>query len=215
MLLAVEGFRPAVVELPPDDGSCYPVVVAAHGAGDGPRYQCAFWRELLGERAIVLCPTGLPLGKSDEDGHYYKDHLELEREVLAAVSALRTEFADEIAPGPFVYVAYSQGATMGSLMLPPHGDVFQRLVLIEGGFEQWNVPIAKRFREAGGKRVLFACGTKGCNRGAERSAEWMKQAGLDARVEYVPGGGHTYGGAVGERMLSSLDWVLSGDPRFH
>jgi predicted esterase len=211
--LAVEGFRPVLVSLPADRSKPSPVVVAAHGAGDGPRYQCEFWRELLEARTFVLCPTGVPFGNTDEEGHFFRNHLELEREVMNAAAALRAAYGDQIAPGPLVYAAYSQGATMGALMLPAHGDVFTRLILIEGGFSQWNVPIGRKFRGAGGERVLFACGTRSCNKGAERSAAWLEQAGLEARVEYVPGGGHTYGGAVGERVASSLDWVFEGDVR--
>ncbi len=205
---------PAYVALPDDVSAPRPVVVAAHGAGDGPRYQCEFWRELLLARAFVLCPTGQPLGKSEEEGHYYKTHHELEREVLAAVEALRAEYGTHLAPGPFVYVAYSQGATMGALMLPAHGNLFSRIVLVEGGFEQWNVSAAKKLRTSGAERVLLVCGTRSCRRGAERSLEWLKKAGLEARLEMVPGGGHTYGGAVAERLQQSLAWVFDGDERF-
>ncbi len=212
--LPVDGFRDAIVSLPEDMSSPRPVVLGAHGAGDGPRYQCEFWRELVEARVFVLCPAGLPLGKRDEDGHYFRDHNELEREVLAAVQALREKYGAKIAPGPMVYGAYSQGATMGALMLPKHGALFSRLILIEGGYSQWNVPIAKKFLASGGERVLFACGTKTCNAGAVKSAEWLEQAGLEARVEYEAGGGHIYGGTVGDRVRKSLDWLLEGDERF-
>jgi predicted esterase len=212
--LPVDGFRDAIVSLPESVTSPRPVILGAHGAGDGPRYQCEFWRALIAARAFVLCPAGLPLGKREEDGHYFRDHNELEREVIAAVGALRARYGAKIAPGPMVYGAYSQGATMGALMLPSHGDTFSRLVLIEGGYSQWNVPIAKKFLASGGERVLFACGTKTCNAGAVKSAEWLEQAGLEARVEYEAGGGHIYGGTVGDRVRKSLDWLLEGDARF-
>jgi predicted esterase len=190
------------------------VLVAAHGAGDGPRYQCEFWRELLRARAFVLCPAGVPLGSTEEEGHFYENHHELEREVLAAGQALRVTYGAKIAVGPWVYAGYSQGATMGALMLPAHGDVFPSLILIEGGGGQWNVAIAKKFVESGGKRVLFACGTQSCASGAARSASWLQQAGLAVRVEHVAGGGHTYGGQVGQRVAESLTWVFEGDERF-
>lgn len=212
--LDVPGFRPAIVATPRDTSRLRPALVAVHGAGDGPQWQCAFWRELLEARAFVLCPTGVPFGSSPREGYFFRNHYELEKEVLAAVDAFRSTLGDRLEPGPLVYAGYSQGATMGALMLTAHGDVFPRLILIEGGYSEWNVSIAKKFAQSGGERILFACGIRSCRAKAERSAEWVSKAGLASRVEYAEGAGHTYGGLVADKLHAALDWVLEGDRRW-
>lgn len=210
----MHGFRPAIVALPRSWERPRPGLVAAHGAGDGPGYQCAFWRELLEAGAFVLCPAGVPFGKSPEEGYFFRNHHELEREVLAAVQALRDAFPETLDPGPLVYTGYSQGATMGALMLIEHGDLFSRLALIEGGYSEWNVSRAQKFAASGGQRVLFACGIGSCKKKADASASALARANVLVRVEHAPGGGHTYGGAVGERVRGALPWLFEGDERW-
>jgi predicted esterase len=58
--LVVPGFGDAVVSAPAGATTPAPVLVAVLGIGDTPESQCAVWRELVGQRAFVLCPRGLP-----------------------------------------------------------------------------------------------------------------------------------------------------------
>jgi pimeloyl-ACP methyl ester carboxylesterase len=211
--LRVEGFEPALVSVPEPRGTKEPVLVAVHGAGDGPEWECRAWREFLGERGVILCPAGKPLG-GDYGGHFHPDHFALEKLVVASVAALESAFGDALADGPMVYAAYSQGATMGALMIVGHAVRFSRLILVEGGFSEWNVARGLEFRKGGGQRVLFACGTNHCRRKAERSVEWLQKAGLEARLETDVRAGHTYGGPVGVLLSRTFDWVVSGDDRW-
>ena len=87
-----------------------PVLVAVIGIGDTPEEQCAVWRELVGKRAFVLCPRGLPHwvkpGQQDEKddetgdepepepdakpvqvGFYQPDATRLEKEMIRAAVA--------------------------------------------------------------------------------------------------------------------------------
>jgi hypothetical protein len=73
---------------------------------------------------------------------------------------------------------------------------------------------ARTFRERGGERVLFVCGRKGCAGPAKNSAYWFKLAGVPARVEYVPGAGHSHDERVEARILATLPWLLEGDARW-
>jgi predicted esterase len=108
-----------------------------------------------------------------------------------------------------VYVAYSQGATMGALMLVNHGTLFPHLLLIEGGSGEWSLSRARRFRATGGRSVAIVCGTSPCAARAKRSRAVLEKAGLRARAEHVEGGGHAYWGVVGERARAILDdWLL-------
>ena len=156
-LLPVPGFGDAVV-VSTTGGPALPLLLAAHGAGDGPEWQCEHWGKVFATRFVILCPRGLSLGKGDS-GYYFKDHFALEREVLAAVTAARSALGDAMLAEGGTYIAYSQGATMGALMLVEHGALFPHLVLIEGGSGEWTPGRAKRFHATGGKSVAIVCGT--------------------------------------------------------
>lgn len=162
----------------------------------------------------MLCPQGTRMGWGQDLGFFFRHHHALEKEVLAALDALRSHFGDRIAPGPVVYAGYSQGGMMGALMVVKHPHLFQRLILVEGGEAEWDVPTATRFRQGGGQRVLLVCGRHPCAERARRSLSWLKKGGVDARLEYVPGGGHTYGGSVADRLHASFGWVVEGDSRW-
>jgi predicted esterase len=56
----VEGFADAVTVIPVGVTHPAPLVVAVLGIGDTPEEQCAAWKDLVGNRAFVLCPRGLP-----------------------------------------------------------------------------------------------------------------------------------------------------------
>lgn len=190
--------------------------MVAHGAGGDARWHCELWRQLTGGEAYVLCPRGVRMvaDRRVPSGYYFPDHHHLEREVVATMQALRSA-APEAADGGLVYVGYSQGATMGALMVGEHAGTFSRLVLIEGGSYEWSIPHARRFGRGGGERVLFVCGRRSCDAGARQSAAWLEQAGVKARAEYAPGAGHTPVGRVLERVTAALPWLLDGDPRWN
>jgi predicted esterase len=111
-----------------------------------------------------------------------------------------------------VYSGYSQGATMGALMIPAHGKEFPLLALVEGGVEGWTVARAKQYRNAGGRRALFACGTAHCQKHAGKVGETLRKAGVEAKVVYGEGAGHTYGDKVAYALAESFDWLVRDDP---
>lgn len=209
--LAVPGFLDAIVALPEGEVSL-PVLVSTHGAGGDPERTCSAWAERVNRRAIVLCPRGRTISSREPYGYYYPDHFSLQREVVAALEALNLDFGNRIVPGPMLYAGYSQGATMGALFLPAHAARFPFLVLTEGGFSNWTMASARKFKTAGGRRVLFVCGGGGCTASAKKSAALLDAAGVLTRVEHVPDGGHTDEGLVGERLDSTYHWVLQDAP---
>jgi predicted esterase len=205
-LLAVPGFETAVVVLPSGERAV-PLLVATHGAGGDPEWECERWARIALDRWFLLCPRGRALRRGVEGSYYYPDHLTLEREVSAAVNAARATYGSRIAREHGVYLGYSQGATMGALMVVDHGAEFPHLVLIEGGSSDWTQQRAARFRKTGGQSVYIVCGTASCARNATRSAATLEQAGLRALAEHAEGGGHTELGPVGElaeRWLETL-----------
>ena len=191
------------------------MLVAAHGAGDSPEWQCRIWNEIVRGRGFILCPRGRGLAPGPDPGaFFFPNHHFLEKNVLAALAELKSRFGARIAPGPVVYTGYSQGAIMGALFTARRGETFSRLALIEGGFREWDVPTARAFRRSGGARVLFACGGEYCARLARSSVGWLEKAGVEARLEYAPHGGHTYDGEVGARVSAAFDWLVDGDARW-
>jgi pimeloyl-ACP methyl ester carboxylesterase len=191
------------------------MLVVAHGAGGDAGWHCALYQARLPAPAYILCPRGVRMvaDRSVDSGYYFPDHHELEREVMAAMDALCSRFPQANRTG-VVYAGYSQGATMGALMIVEHADVFTRLVLVEGGTSEWDLLRAKRFRRGGGQRVLFACGQARCRDAARRSAHWLEQAELAVRVEYARGAGHTPFGRVGDQVTEAFGWLTEGDPRW-
>jgi pimeloyl-ACP methyl ester carboxylesterase len=204
---------PAVVQLPSVVEPA-PVLIVAHGAGGTAEAHCDLWARVAADSAILLCLRGRAVGPSEADGSYYPDHHALERETFAALGALRARLGERIATGPVAYAGFSQGATMGSLMLVAHASEVTRLLLVEGGFSDWNLARAQAFKEAGGERVLFVCGRKECETPARLAAHWFTSAGVNAHVEYVPGAGHTHGEPIEARLKASFPWFIEGDARW-
>ncbi|MET0790329.1 MAG: alpha/beta hydrolase [Polyangiaceae bacterium] len=211
--LEVPDFSASLVRLP-EAGGKVPVLVVTHGAGGTAEAHCELWARIVKNKALLLCVRGRARGPNPADGEYYPDHPTLERETFAALGALRARFPERIADGPVLYAGFSQGATMGALMLVDHAQEVTRLVLVEGGFADWSVARARSFRERGGQRVLFVCGRKECAGPAKNSAYWFKLAGVPARVEYVPGAGHSHDERVEARIVATLPWLLEGDARW-
>jgi predicted esterase len=204
--LEVPGFLPAVLVVPAGDER-RPLLVAAHGAGGAPEWECEYWKQLTEAEPFVLCLRGTAMGRGS---FYYKDHHALGDELTAATRAARRAFA-RIAPSGSLYAGFSQGASMGSLALAAAQEHFSYVVLIEG-FEQWDARLSRSFREREGRAVLLVCGTGACASKAGRSAEALHKAGLRARAEHAEGAGHTPLGGVLSLVKRELTWLLADDP---
>jgi predicted esterase len=212
--LAIPGFLPAIVSLPDPARGPRPLLVIAHGAGGRPEDHCDFWAPAFAERAVMLCLRGAAeFPRRADTGYYFPDHHALERELLAALDALEREHASAIAPGPAVYMGFSQGAIMGALVAAQHPERFRRLILIEGGYDEWSVASARRFAARGDARVLLVCGVSHCERHARRSLRSLLRGGVAARLEATRAG-HTYGDEVAERVQGAFQWVTEGDERW-
>jgi len=218
--LEVPGHRPAWVGVPRDTRSPAPVLVVSHGAGGRPEPHCAFWRKVVGERGFLLCPRGVALGTArdgEEQGYFFPNHHALDREVVAALSALAARFGEHVDLRAPIYAGFSQGATMGALAFVNKSTRFERMIFVEGGVgeaEEWTIAGARAFHEGGGARVLFACGRARCLEAARRSARYVEKAGLETRVVFGRGAGHSYGGAVADGLMEAFSWVIEGDSRW-
>jgi len=218
--LPVPNHRPAVVSLPLGATSRRPVLVAAHGAGDRPEWQCHVWRGIVGDRGFVLCPRGFPTNPyvpPEHTGYFYTTHHALAREIALAFEALVKRFPDHVDPNAPIFTGFSQGAIMGALVLPRHQVRFARAALVEGGygfFHEWNIHAAQTWTNRGGLRVLLACGRVRCVEQATPTAYYMKRGGLTARILHAPGAGHSYGGSMEVAVRDAFGWLVEGDPRW-
>lgn len=213
--LAIPGFEPALLVVPPGPER-RPLLVATHGAWDRAEGHCELWRSIVQERAFVLCPRGRKAGMSgDAQLYYYPHHLYIEREIEAALGALREAHGERVDTERLVYAGFSQGAIFGGLIVVRNPQRFPRAVLIEGayGVGQWESVMGQWFHRGGGQRVLFACGGWFCAGQARSSALTVTRAGAQARVTQGSGG-HTYGGGVAEAVRASFAWVIEGDERW-
>jgi predicted esterase len=202
--------------VPRAPGGPRPVLITAGGAGDTPEWQCEAWRAIVRDRGFVLCLRGLPLNprSPSETGYYYRNHFALEDELVAAIDALRAQFGPAADAGPDLYAGYSQGATMGSLVMIRNPSRLPRAVLVEGGSREWSERVARQFRQAGGQRVLFVCGQTHCFKWAEAARAHLEKAGVQARAVHVEGAGHTYDGAVAVKVRENFEWIVAGDARW-
>lgn len=242
--LVVPGFSDAVAVVPAGITQPAPVMVAVLGIGDTPESQCAVWRELVGQRAFVLCPRGRPhfvrepvagemaagqpatdddgdgaepaedAGKVVQSGFYFPDLAALDREVDAGLAALRSRYAAYVAPGPVLYAGFSRGAFLGASLVAKHPGTYARAILIEGGQSAWNDATAAAFARNGGKRVLFACGQPSCVSEAEGAVAVLARQNVATRIVHGQGEGHGYKLQVKDQIKESLDWATEGDPHW-
>jgi predicted esterase len=213
--------NPAVLSLPLGSTSPRPVLVVTHGAGGSPWAHCGRWRAIVGDRGFILCTAGsriYPYAQGDPDARFFYDgHPKLGSEIERALAALIERFGERVDPAEPIFAGFSQGASMGSLVLPRHPARFARAALVEGGFgqfQEWNIAAAQRFREQGGARVLIACGRVKCLEHARKTASYLRQGGLEAQVVYAQGAGHSYDDIMLAELVAAFPWLTEGDARW-
>jgi hypothetical protein len=214
--LPVDGFRDAMVSVPIGATEKRPVMVALHGNYDRPEWQCEVWREITGGHPFILCPRGIPRAGApkSEDRWEYGGMDKTEKELMLGLEALAKRFPGYVDDGPMLFTGFSLGAILGRHILLKHAKRFPRAVLTEGGYEGWSIGHAKRYREAGGERVLFACGQYACKHASTQAARVLEKQQISARVADGGNIGHTYDGRVAKAISSEWDFLLGDDPRW-
>lgn len=190
----------------PTESQRVPLVIGAHGAGGSPEWQCDWLASLTASPTALLCLRGLPLSRG-ELAFYYPEHHSLGRWLEAALEYASTEYGQHL-DSSFIYVGYSQGATMGALAIQTRSQAIPNLLLVEGGLEGWSLQRSRHFARSGGRKVYFACGTKSCDTRARKLVSTLDSAGVDVRVGYAEGAGHTPVGAVEAYVREGLTWML-------
>lgn len=215
--LEIAGQVPAIVSMPGRAAEPVPVVVAAHGLGEEPKQWCEWCRKLVGRRPVVLCLRGSETGRTPSRAMTYA-HTSARvtrQEAIEGLRALQARHPGRVDTRDAVFVGFSLGANTGAQVVLEESATFPRAVLIEGGNEIWDRKTSPRYRAAGGRRLLFACGTEGCRRWAEFSRRRLEKAGVAVKIAVGEGGGHSYREEhVGEALRSAFPWVIDDDPRW-
>jgi predicted esterase len=209
--VALEGFEPAIVFYVPGA----PKLVITHGAGGHAQWHCQHWTQILTEKATLICPRGKRRSQRDESrGYYYPDHLALSREVHSALAAFESQFERRKPEERYLYVGYSQGASMGALAFAPQGKLFSHLILLEGGYADFSLSLAREFKQSGGLGALFVCGTKICRDKAQLAVGGLRKLGLVGLLRWAEGAGHRPDGRVTQALVAMLPQILAADARW-
>lgn len=193
------------------------MVVAAHGLGEDPKQWCKWCRELVGDRPVILCLRGSATGRTPSGSMSYAhtSPRATRQEAIQGLQALLARHPDRVDATDALFIGFSLGANTGAQVVLDEPAAFPRAVLIEGGNEIWDRKTAPRFRAAGGRRILFACGTEGCRRWAEFSRRRLDKAGVAVKVAVGDGGGHSYReGPVSQAVRGAFRWVIEDDARW-
>lgn len=207
--LALTDVPPPLLFLPAGNAPV-PLVIAAHGAGGSPEWDCEWLTHLTRGQAALLCLRGLALARG-QAAFYYPEHHSLGRWLDAALSRTQTDYATRL-DGTFIYVGYSQGATMGALAVQTHPTPVPHLILVEGGLDGWNQSRAAQFQRRGGRSVTFACGTRSCDAKARRLQSLLERVGLTVQVHHALGAGHTPLGEVSDFVQQRLHELIGVRP---
>ncbi|HEU5077497.1 MAG TPA: alpha/beta hydrolase [Polyangiaceae bacterium] len=213
--LPVAGFGSAVVVPPQGIRAPRAVVVALHGYGDRPDWQCGAWTGVTDAKVFVLCPRGIAL--PNPPGNFsYGSLLDTEREVLGALAALEQRFSGYVGT-EHVLVGYSLGASRAAQLAARNPKRFPRVALIEGGSGEWSRGASRSFQQGGGERVLLVCSQAGCEGRLRALGRQSQGPNTEVRVEYLGPLGHTMGPKVTAKLKEpwrwlAADWLASGPP---
>jgi len=216
--LKVKGFGDAAVSLPLGTTRPRPIVVAVHGQNSRAEWMCWMAQHVVGARAFVVCPRGARTrGNSDDavDARFTFGTSEaIEKEIDAAVAALRREYPAFVDPGPMVFFGHSYGAILGASVATKNPVKYPRVLLSEGGHAELGAWVAHEYGAHGGHRVLFACGTVTCLQGAKLAVARFSGSKAHTQLAYAKDGGHYLYGRLADAIGGAFDWLVEGDPRF-
>jgi predicted esterase len=206
--------RAAFVSVPLGATEPRPVMIGMHGAGDRPEWACGGYRGATDAFPFIVCPTGLPQGRSAPDKFYAPAAERMAEDIESALAGLRSRFGPYVAEGPLLFVGFSLGAMHGAKVLAAHASTFPVALLIEGGYAEITQALAALYAEQGGKRVMLACGQAACRpsfRAAERA---LRRAGIEVLLLDAGTGRHNLDGAMTRALRDAWPKLVAGDPRW-
>ncbi len=209
--LPVAGHGPVSVAVPLGAQEPRPLVIVLHGDADRPEWQCGSWRNATKGQAFVICPRGKPLagaktftlGSVDDTAH----------ELRAAIKAVKERFGPYLARGPVVLAGFGIGGEHAVAIARREPSFFAKLVLTEGGIDDWSASAAGIFKHGGGERVLFVCSSARCRDAAERKLPITRSLDLPAELLFAGDIGGVFDGRVVQAVAGKYSWLMAKDTR--
>lgn len=211
--LTVSGFAPASVSVPLGAREPRPVLIALHGASDRPEWQCGTWTGITRARGFVLCPRGVAR-KEEPERFGWASNEQVEKELRAALAALKARFGRHVAGGPVVLAAFDSGVPPAIAIAKQEPSFFSRLVLVGVGPDLVNAGVAGVLAKGGGRRVMLVCSDPACKRDAERYDLFIHSAGIENKLVDAGDFGRLLDGRVSKAIESELPWLVNGDPLY-
>jgi hypothetical protein len=135
-----------------------------------------------------------------------------------AIAALRARYGDHVATGPFVYGAWSQGATLAGPAIARAAELgvpIEAAVLVEIGHTPVDArATAASFRAANVRRLVVSCSSLACRDFAQRMRSVAGAAGPSLHVVDVGLRGHWFDEPVFRALAAEWPWLTEGDPRW-
>jgi hypothetical protein len=201
--LPVAGHSAAIVCLPLGATESRPVVLVVPS---GPsRAVCEALHATTRKFPFVLCPA------SSESGGKPGALADLEKGLRAALGALKAKFTAHVDPGSVVLVARGVPAEQSVFIAQQEPSFFRRLILIDGGVENFSAGFTSVFGARHGERVLFVCTDDTCRSRATVKAALADRDGVDVRVAVAAATGTEW---PTEAVGREWDWLIAGDERY-
>lgn len=209
--LDVPGAGRAFVRLPLGATEPRPLVIALHGAEDHPEPTCKTWGRIAGPRPFILCPRGEP----SASGRYgWSSPAAVERELRAALRALKQRYGAHVSPGSVVLAAFSAGVRPALEIARQEATFFQRLVLVSPESESWSAGRAGAYAKSGGQKVVFAVSEAASRRASDAYLVFARGAGLGTKMVDVGERGVVFDEAVERAIAPEFAWLVADDPRY-
>lgn len=207
--LEVPGFPSSPAAVPLGAAEPRPVVIALHGGDDRPEWACGTWTGISRSRAFVLCPRGKAL-TADRFGWGARD--EVERELRAALKALKARFGRHVASGPVVLAAFGAGVRPALEIARSEPTFFNRLALVGAGPGLWSAGNAAVYARSGGQRVLWVVSDAASREASGKYWLFANGAGLETKLRDLGDRGVVFDAEVAQGTAAEWPWLVAGDP---
>jgi len=185
-----------------------PIVVAVHGMGDRPEWECAAWRAVFGPRPFIVCPRG----SAWHVNFAWTSGDQIRRSIDAILDAASAHYGAHLDRAHRVYAGFSQGAILGPHVLKSDPHTYSYAIFQEGFDDALaGNALGARLHESGLTRVLLGCSQAGCagKRVPVRAA--LERAGIEARLNDAGPRGHRIDDVIIRSVKRDLPWLLAGD----
>jgi hypothetical protein len=214
--LDVPGFEKASVAVPLGATEPRPIVIALHGDADRPEWQCGTWVGIAKSHPFVLCPRGvLRKDLKLEPARYGWGGVEDgEKELRAALHALKGRFAKHVAPGSVVMAAFGAGVKQAAWVVRQEPSFFARVIFVGAGPDDWSAGFAGLFAAGHGRRMLFVCSDPECKTESEHYLMMARGAGTDAKLLDAGEIGRQLDPRVASAISPEFWWIVDDDSRY-